>query len=200
MRDLDATDFEILRLLTENARRPYSDIADEVGLSAPAVSDRITRLQELGVIRRFTLDVDQSQIRSGVTVLVDLALDPTVLDEVHATLREAEEVEHIFTTAASHLVVSVRVPDGAVREWLSDHVDFAHLDEYEVTLLTGTDWAPSVGGNEFTLTCVECGNTVSSEGVITRIDGTLYKFCCSSCEGRFKEQFDRLQAGAEAES
>ncbi len=39
MRDLDETDLEILQLLMSNARRPYSDIADIVSLSAPAVSD-----------------------------------------------------------------------------------------------------------------------------------------------------------------
>lgn len=194
MRDLDATDFEILRLLAENARRPYSDIADEVGLSAPAVSDRITRLQELGVIRRFTIDVDQSQVHSGVTVLVDLALDPAALDEVRASLGGAEEVEHLFATADAHLVVSVHVPDGAVREWLADYVDFEHLHDYEVTLVTDADWTPNVGGSEFSLTCAECGNTVTSEGVITRIDGTLYKFCCSSCEARFEDRFERMQA------
>ncbi|MFC6725497.1 Lrp/AsnC family transcriptional regulator, partial [Halobium palmae] len=60
MRDLDDTDREILRLLLANARRPYSDIAEHVGLSAPAVSDRVERLQELGVVRGFTLDLDRS--------------------------------------------------------------------------------------------------------------------------------------------
>ena len=50
MRDLDETDLEILQLLLSNARRPYSDIADVVGLSPPAVSDRVSRLQETGRI------------------------------------------------------------------------------------------------------------------------------------------------------
>jgi len=46
MRDLDETDMEILSLLAENARRSFSAIGEEVGLSGPAVSDRVTRLQE----------------------------------------------------------------------------------------------------------------------------------------------------------
>jgi DNA-binding Lrp family transcriptional regulator len=47
MRDLDETDLEILQLLLSDARRPYSDIAETVGLSAPAVSDRVSRLREI---------------------------------------------------------------------------------------------------------------------------------------------------------
>ena len=65
MRDLDETGLEILQLLMSNARRPYSDIADTVDLSAPAVSDRVARLQEMGIINRFTLDVGHSQRSTG---------------------------------------------------------------------------------------------------------------------------------------
>ena len=45
MRELDETDVQILSLLAEDARRPYSDIGETVGLSGPAVSDRVTRLR-----------------------------------------------------------------------------------------------------------------------------------------------------------
>jgi len=45
MRDLDDTDLEILSLLAEDARRPFSEIGERVGLSGPAVSDRVTRLR-----------------------------------------------------------------------------------------------------------------------------------------------------------
>ncbi|MDX1745754.1 MAG: Lrp/AsnC family transcriptional regulator, partial [Halobacteriales archaeon] len=80
MRDLDETDLEILQLLLSNARRPYSDIADAVGLSAPAVSDRVAKLQETGIIQRFTLDIDRSQLRKGIPVLVSLEVGPGVPD------------------------------------------------------------------------------------------------------------------------
>jgi len=46
MRGFDDTDRELLALLQEDARCPYSELADAVGLLAPAVSDRIERLQE----------------------------------------------------------------------------------------------------------------------------------------------------------
>ena len=50
MHGLDDTDREILRLLLEDGRRPYREIASEVELSAPAVSDRVERLRELGLL------------------------------------------------------------------------------------------------------------------------------------------------------
>jgi DNA-binding Lrp family transcriptional regulator len=198
MRDLDETDFEILRLLLDDARRPYSDIAEIVDLSPPAVSDRVTRLREIGVIRRFTLDVDRTQFHGGTPVLVDLDVDRDAgVSAVREALLDTGSVEHVFTTAESHLVFQARVPDSDVATWLFDVVDGRAIRSYDVTLLSRTDWSPDLGGTEFGLTCVQCGNTVDSEGVSTRIDGDLYPFCCPSCESRFREKYADLKQGAE---
>ena len=60
MSDLDGTDLETLELLMSYSRRPWSEIAEVVDLSPPALPDRVERLQEIGVIRRFTVDIDRS--------------------------------------------------------------------------------------------------------------------------------------------
>jgi DNA-binding Lrp family transcriptional regulator len=105
MHERDDTDAEILRLLVEDARRPYSDIADVVDLSAPAVRDRIERLREVGIIRRFTVDVDRSQLRAGVPVLIDVAVVPSAVERVRTALEAADGVEHVFVTADAHVVI-----------------------------------------------------------------------------------------------
>jgi len=197
MRDLDETDMEILQLLLSDARRPYSDIADTVGLSAPAVSDRVARLREAGVINRFTLDIDRSQLRTGIPVLV--TVETTASDP--AALRDAflgtDAVEHVFTTAEADIVVFARVPDNDIAGWLADRVDTDAIADFEVELLAGAEWSPDLGGTEFALSCAQCGNTVDSEGTAARIDGSLYQFCCPSCEARFEERYDELQQGAD---
>jgi len=199
MRDLDETDLEILQLLLSNARRPYSDIAEVVGLSAPAVSDRVARLQEMGIINRFTLDIDRSQLRKGIPVLVtlDVASDGGAVSSIRETLLDADAVEHVFTTAEADLVAFARVPDNDIASWLADTVDDGAVDDFDVTLLSGADWSPDLGGTEFALTCAQCGNTVDSEGSAARIDGTLYQFCCPSCETRFQEKYESLKQEAD---
>ena len=197
MRDLDETDAEILRLLVDDARRPYSDIAEAVDLSAPAVRDRIDRLREVGVIRRFTVDVDRSQLRAGVPVLVDVTVAPGDVDRVRETLAAADGVEHVFVTADAHVVVQASVPDGDVGTLLEERVGLESVRSFEVDLLTAVEWAPQVAGTDFALECAECGNTVTAEGESARLDGTLYQFCCSSCRARFEERYDELAAGAD---
>ena len=195
---LDDRDMEILGLLTADARRPYSDIAETVGLSAPAVSDRVNRLSDLGVIRRFTLDLDRSQLREGVSVLIDIHVRPGETDDVQRSLTGAEGVGNVFVTADSRVVVHATVPSGDVREWLSGTVNLSVVTDYDVDLLTSVEWTPDVAGTDLALTCVECGNTVTSEGATRRLDGELYQFCCESCEARFTERYEEFQTAADA--
>lgn len=195
--ELDDRDMEILGLLTADARRPYSEIAEAVDLSPPAVSDRVHRLRELGVIRRFTLDLDRSSLREGVSVLVDLDVRPADRDGIRRALTEAEGVGHVFTTADARIVFHATSPSADVYGWLSDIVDLSQVEGYDVDLLSAVDWTPDVGGTDFALSCVECGNTVTSEGVTTRIDDERYQFCCESCEAQFTERYEGFRDAAD---
>jgi len=199
MRDLDETDLEILQALMDDARRPWAEIAETVDLSPPAVSDRVDRLQELGVLRRFTLDLDRSKLRDGVPVLVTVEPARGAVDDLRASFRAADAVEHLFTTAEQDLICYARIHEGDVPRWLSRTVDDESVDDYGVTLLTEGEWTPTVGGTGFALTCAECGNRVTSEGTTARIGGEIRQFCCPSCEGRFEARYERLDEAASAE-
>lgn len=199
MRDLDETDLEILSLLAADARRPFSEIGERVGLSGPAVSDRVTRLEETGVIEGFTIDVDRTKLRAGVPVLVDVTLPanrPETLDAARDRVRDADAVEHVFVTAEGDLRIYGRVGGRNVREWVQGLFDGVAVEEYALTLVDEFEWTPSIEGVEFALTCAECSNTVDSEGETARIDGEVYHFCCPSCLSRFRERYQRLEEGA----
>lgn len=196
MRALDETDMEILRMLAANGRRPFSDIAGEVGLSGPAVSDRVQRLQESGVINRFTVDVDRSQLRAGVEVFVQLDVAPGDVDGVQERVAADDAVEHVFVTADGGVWFAARVAAGSLRDWLDSVVGNAEIRDTTVTLVDESSWSPSVSGTEFALSCAECGNTVDEEGESVRLEGDVYHFCCSSCNQRFVDRYERLDANA----
>ncbi|MFC7154572.1 AsnC family transcriptional regulator [Halomarina halobia] len=196
MSDLDDIDRTILRLLVEDGRRPYSDIAETVNLSPPAVSDRVQRLRDLGIIRRITADLDRSRLRDGVAVLVELEVAQNAVEAARASLAGADPVEHLFTTAEGRLVFTVRVPDGDARAFLEDTVSFDVVEDLDVRLLTSQSWSPGIGAAEFAPSCAECDNTVTSEGVSATLDGETYHFCCSSCADRFETRYETLREGA----
>jgi Lrp/AsnC family transcriptional regulator, leucine-responsive regulatory protein len=55
---MDSTDGRILRLLVKNARASYRELGAEVGLSANAVTQRMKRLEAIGVVRGYTVVLD----------------------------------------------------------------------------------------------------------------------------------------------
>ena len=144
METLDETDMDILELLIADARRPYSEIADRVGVSPPTVSDRVERLVDLGVVERFTLDVDRTAIADGLPVLVDLETDPRARDEIIARLSSSPSFEHVYGTADCRVVAVGIVEDGAVGRLLDRTIDLALVDDYEVRVRTETVWTPSL--------------------------------------------------------
>jgi Lrp/AsnC family leucine-responsive transcriptional regulator len=56
--ELDKISWSIIRSLQENARASYADIGREVGLSAPAVAERMQKLEEAGIINGYHINLD----------------------------------------------------------------------------------------------------------------------------------------------
>src|SRR5213596_2448846 len=68
--ELDAVDRKILRLLATDGRSSYQALADEVGLSRPAVMERVKRLEEAGYITGYGARVDRAKAGFPVTAFV----------------------------------------------------------------------------------------------------------------------------------
>jgi Lrp/AsnC family leucine-responsive transcriptional regulator len=69
---IDRIDSEILAILRDDARIPYQALGERVHLSANAAADRVRRLIRTGVIRRFTVDIDQSQLGRDLEAVIDV--------------------------------------------------------------------------------------------------------------------------------
>jgi Lrp/AsnC family transcriptional regulator, leucine-responsive regulatory protein len=67
---LDATSRRIIQLLAADGRASYQAIADEVGLSRPAVMERVKRLEELGYITGYSARLDRARLGFPITAFV----------------------------------------------------------------------------------------------------------------------------------
>lgn len=67
---LDQVDRDILNILQAEGRSSASYIAEEIGMSIPAVTDRIKKLQESGVIRGFTTLLDHRKVGLDVSAFI----------------------------------------------------------------------------------------------------------------------------------
>jgi Lrp/AsnC family leucine-responsive transcriptional regulator len=89
--------------MSVDSRRSYADIGHEVGLSTAAVHERVRKLVERGVIRRFSLSVDPLALGLGFTALVMIRNDGGVhCREVAPRLREMPEVQELHSVAGEY--------------------------------------------------------------------------------------------------
>ena len=79
---LDATNRRILAVLTDDARISISELARRVGMSAPAVRDRVARLEQAGVIRGYRVEIDPAAVGLPVAAWVRVRPGPGQLRKV----------------------------------------------------------------------------------------------------------------------
>ena len=89
---LDATNLGILKMLIDEPRTAMSSLARGVGMSAPAVTERVQRLQDAGVIRGARLDVDQAALGLGITAFVRVRPMPGQLSNIAELARATPEI------------------------------------------------------------------------------------------------------------
>ncbi len=108
---MDAIDRRLLDLLRGNARLSYAELARQVGLSAPAVHERIGKLEATGTIRGYRTDVLPEAVGLGVTAIIGVVQDSGGdTDDVLNRLREMMEIESCYFMAGDEsFLVTVRV-------------------------------------------------------------------------------------------
>lgn len=78
----DARNVELLRLLLADPRMPVTALARRIGMSAPAVRERLTRLEEAGVVRGYRVDLDPAALGLPITVFVRVRPMPGQLKKI----------------------------------------------------------------------------------------------------------------------
>ncbi|HDN62478.1 transcriptional regulator [Candidatus Bathyarchaeota archaeon] len=106
MVEVDEVDLRILKMLQEDGRRPFTEIAENLGLSESAVRKRVQALQRKGVIKKFTVEVDPAKLGINTVAIVGVDVDPTKLLEVAQKLCEVKEVRSVATSTGDHMIMT----------------------------------------------------------------------------------------------
>jgi Lrp/AsnC family transcriptional regulator, leucine-responsive regulatory protein len=129
---LDQIDLKILYILQNHGRSRLADIADEVELSAPAVMERVKKLEASGVIRGYQALLDAKQVGKDITAFISVSIGqqreidkfaeqmlqyPDVLECHHVTGDESFilKVKAGNTDALEKLLAQIRSVDGVTR-------------------------------------------------------------------------------------
>lgn len=94
----DAKNLDLLRLLEKNPRAPISHLARKIGMSNPAVKERILRLEETGVLAGYRLELNPKELGYHITAFVRVRPLPGHLNkiaELAQTIRQVTECHRV---------------------------------------------------------------------------------------------------------
>lgn len=117
---LDDIDLQILRTLQERGRTKRSELAEMVGLTIPSVSERLRKLEEMGVIRRYAALLDPAKIGLEVTAFILVEAESSrYFDEiVKRAVANDEILECHFITGEGSYLLKARTKNTASLERL----------------------------------------------------------------------------------
>ncbi|MEM3627879.1 MAG: Lrp/AsnC family transcriptional regulator [Candidatus Bathyarchaeia archaeon] len=107
---LDSTDFKILQALQENARQTYTEIGKLLGIAHSTVYDRIKKMENHGIIKRYTTIIDSEKIgNKNVTALMTIYTDPKESEKVAEKLCQSPQVLEVYSSLSEELQIIAKV-------------------------------------------------------------------------------------------
>ncbi|WCN36184.1 Lrp/AsnC family transcriptional regulator [Aneurinibacillus uraniidurans] len=100
---MNALDYKILQLLTTNGRATWAELAANVGMSGPAIADRVRRLEEQGVIKGYTAILNPESVGYEMTAFISISIDQLEHRELFlARVPEIPEVQECHHVAGEY--------------------------------------------------------------------------------------------------
>lgn len=94
---LDSVDYAVLECLKENARMTSSEIGKKINLSVSAVIERIKKLEKNGVIKGYTVEINQEKMGNGLVAIMEVSLEhPKYYDEFAEMVRNNENIQACY--------------------------------------------------------------------------------------------------------
>lgn len=197
MVELDNLDIKILTHLQDNSRKSFQEIARSCLTSVPTIKSRVDKLLELGVIRKFTIDIDNSKLGIFEAILL-INAKPLAVNRIAEELLGQEEVKELYITPDSDAAIVSRVA-GNMQRILSiqDRINLTDVNNIRVITVKSPfrkDTTIPLASTSITLTCAYCDRKVTGDAVRKKFDNRDYFFCCTTCQGEFEKKYTKLLA------
>lgn len=128
---MDNKDEKILELLRENSKLTSQQLSKKTLMPITTVHNRIKKMEKEGIIKRYTLELDNKKVGRGLGAYILITVDYKLLKEVKSTQRElARKIrshpnveESSMVTGGADIVIKVRVIDiDALDQFVTVHL------------------------------------------------------------------------------
>ncbi len=120
---MDKTDYKILEIMQSNGRISMKDLGISVGLTAPAVSERVKKMEEIGIITGYAATLNYEKLGKNISAFVNLNMPPDKYNNfLKFASNESAIVECHHITGGDSLTVKVLVDNIASLEIIIDKI------------------------------------------------------------------------------
>lgn len=182
---LDRIDLEIIKLLMENSRISVTDIANRLEISRPTARDRIKKLIEHGVIKKFTVALDSSVFK-GITVLFQFR--PRQLDKLINKLEQKKEIIQLYLTSGDTTLFGIGIYENInkLKKEIFDLIEEGETFSFHIVVkkIKDSDFIPLLA---FELYCDYCGKEIKESPIEFTLYNRNFYFCCKTCLNNFRK-------------
>lgn len=132
---MDNTDLSIINILQKKGRSTIKDIGSQVGLTSPAVTERIRRLEAAEVIRTYTAEIDLSKLGKNISAYINVDVYPKKYEGFCKFCEETEAIiEHHHIIGVHNSLLRVAVENSDKLESLLGHIKDYGISQTSVIL------------------------------------------------------------------
>jgi len=103
---MDEIDIKIIELLRNDGKITLRELKNVIGISEPAIQKRINKLVEEGIIKKFTVEIDEKKIGYSISSFLGIDTDPESFIEVQNKLKEMPEIRKLYLTSGEHSIIA----------------------------------------------------------------------------------------------
>ncbi len=104
---MDATDQKLINLLKNNGRESTTALARALGLSRSTVQDRISRLEDRGIIAGYTIRFNEDYKRHQITAHVLIQLNPKFADHILQNLKKNPLIKAVYAVSGIYDMIAM---------------------------------------------------------------------------------------------
>jgi len=134
---MDNTDYNIINILQNDGRTTIKEIGQQVGLTSPAVAERIRRMEGSGVIKGYTAEIDITKLGKGISAYINVDVYPKKYDLFCTFCEKTEAImEHHHIVGIHNSLLKVSVENAESLELLLGQIKIYGTSQTSVLLKT----------------------------------------------------------------
>ncbi|MBO8183078.1 MAG: Lrp/AsnC family transcriptional regulator [Archaeoglobus sp.] len=106
MKSVDEKDVKIIKMLMDDARISYTNMAKKLNITEAAVRKRVKNLESRGVIRKYTVEIDSSKLGYNIISLTGIDTEPEKFLDVAKNLKNEDFAKSVYITTGDHMIMA----------------------------------------------------------------------------------------------